>query len=251
MSRKNKKLKVIEIECKFCHSLFETKNINQEFCSRRCMYNWRKSKSHETVTCKNCHEKFERYKNQIDPRNNKKQEYCSIICAQTSKEKRNKLSKRFSGKNNNFSNPNVIEKVIKTKMKRYGKLAINHNIEKTKETNIRKYAVPYAIQLSLGRVSKLQKQYYKKIKKQYSDALLEYYLNDVGINVDIYIPSKKQIIEVYGDFWHMNPLLFKETYENPVTKMTAKDKWKYDDKRIKRLKSAGYNVTIVWESDIK
>lgn len=84
----NKKLEVLEIECKFCHTTFYTKNCNQEFCSRKCMYDWRKENSHETVMCPTCHNFFIRYKNQIDPRNNKKQQYCSIICAQTSEEKR-------------------------------------------------------------------------------------------------------------------------------------------------------------------
>jgi len=33
--------------------------------------------------------------------------------------------------------------------------------------------------------------------------------------------------------------------------MTASDKWKYDEERKKYLENLGYNVTILWESDLK
>ena len=33
--------------------------------------------------------------------------------------------------------------------------------------------------------------------------------------------------------------------------MTAKEKWEFDSNRIRKIEAAGYNVTIVWESDIK
>lgn len=115
--RKNKKLEILEIECKHCHHIFETKNCNQTFCSRRCMYDYRKENSHETVICPTCKKSFERYKNIIDPRTGKPTQHCSIICAQTSEDKRKKLSKRFSGKNNNFARQDVIKKITKTKMK--------------------------------------------------------------------------------------------------------------------------------------
>lgn len=116
---------------------------------------------------------------------------------------------------------------------------------------IERHGIKYGFHMSLGHISKLQHNYYNKIKQEYSDAILEHYLKDIGISVDIYIPSKNQIIEIYGDFWHMNPKLFEDKYQNPVTKMIAKDKWEYDNRRIEALKTAGYKVKIVWENDIK
>lgn len=238
-------------EYKLCQKQFvdKSKKKNQRFCCKKCMYDWRKSLTYETATCLNCKSKFIRTI-RIDKRTGKKQQYCSNNCNLTSKEKRQKLSKKFSGKNNPFARQEVIDKITKIKKEKYGTLAVNFDKDKLKEIILKKYGVPYGFNLSRGKISKLQKQQYQKIKKQYSDALLEHYLKDVEICVDIYIPSQKKVIEIYGDFWHMNPKLFKSNYVNPVTKDKASDKWSLDEKRINKLIKKGYDVQIIWESDI-
>jgi G:T-mismatch repair DNA endonuclease (very short patch repair protein) len=87
--------------------------------------------------------------------------------------------------------------------------------------------------------------------KQYPDASLEKYLKDVHCSVDIYIPSIKKIIECHGDYWHCNPLLYNPDYYNKSLHMTAKEVWERDDKKIKKLKDAGYDVQVVWENSSK
>jgi len=235
------------LKCKFCDKEFKTNNKDREFCSRRCMYDWRKSISHEKRKCLNCGNEFETYKNTT-------QEYCSNYCAATSEEKRKKISEWASSDKNPRKDPKVIQKIINTKMERYGTLNPNPNPnpnpEKMKQTLMERYGVTSGYFVSSSPTSKLQKKYFKEIKKKYKDAELEYFLKDVKISVDIYIPSLNKIIEIYGDFWHMNPELYKESAMNPVSKRTAKDIWVYDKKRIKQLKKAGYDVQIVWESEI-
>lgn len=79
-------------------------------------------------------------------------------------------------------------------------------------------------------------------------------VNNVGIdkwNVDVLLKEKRLIIEFFGDFWHMNPNIFEENYVNPITKMSAKTKRAIDNVKIEHLRSIGYNVIIVWESDWK
>ena len=77
------------------------------------------------------------------------------------------------------------------------------------------------------------------------------YLQNLGVIVDFIQDNK--IIEFYGDYWHCNPKQkrFVESYYHPYLKMTAKEKWEFDENRINKLKNSGYDVKIVWESDYK
>ena len=67
---------------------------------------------------------------------------------------------------------------------------------------------------------------------------------------DICVPELKKIIEFNGDFWHMNPKIYHEDFINPVTKISAKEKWKLDDYKNDVAKKHGYEVLIIWESEL-
>jgi G:T-mismatch repair DNA endonuclease (very short patch repair protein) len=82
---------------------------------------------------------------------------------------------------------------------------------------------------------------------------LKGYDNNIQIsyyNVDFVNQITKHIIEVYGDYWHCNPKTYPDDYIHPYSKMTAKERRKLDEERVKYLESLEYSVTIVWESDL-
>jgi G:T-mismatch repair DNA endonuclease (very short patch repair protein) len=68
---------------------------------------------------------------------------------------------------------------------------------------------------------------------------------------DICEPIAKKIIEINGDFWHMNPLKYDKDFINPSTKLKASQKWELDRIKVEAAKSAGYEVLIIWESEYK
>jgi G:T-mismatch repair DNA endonuclease (very short patch repair protein) len=70
-----------------------------------------------------------------------------------------------------------------------------------------------------------------------------------NFNVDILVGNK--IIECYGDYWHCNPLIYNSEYFNKGLKMTSKVKWEKDNKRVNFLKNKGFDILILWESEIK
>ncbi len=77
---------------------------------------------------------------------------------------------------------------------------------------------------------------------------------NVGIsryNCDIVFSSIPFIVEYFGDFWHCNPSKWNAHQLNPRIKMTAGERWELDMCKIEDLKSLGYRVLIVWESDWK
>ncbi len=67
--------------------------------------------------------------------------------------------------------------------------------------------------------------------------------------LDIYIPSKHLAIEFNGDYWHMNPRLYNESYYNSQSHCIAKDKWEYDRLKKEECESLGIKLIVVWEYD--
>lgn len=65
---------------------------------------------------------------------------------------------------------------------------------------------------------------------------------------DFFIPKTKTIIEVNGDFWHGNPLIYgeglKPLYDSQIDRI-EKDKMKKAD-----FIKYGFNYYIIWENDI-
>lgn len=68
---------------------------------------------------------------------------------------------------------------------------------------------------------------------------------------DVFIPSLNLIIEYNGDYWHCNPKKYDPDYFNQKKQKTAKELWEYDKNKIDLIKEKGYNLEIVWESDLK
>lgn len=69
--------------------------------------------------------------------------------------------------------------------------------------------------------------------------------------VDLYDETTNKVIEFYGDFWHANPLIYKE---NDVVRngLTAKEIWNHDKMRISLLKEKfNLDIRTVWEYDSK
>jgi G:T-mismatch repair DNA endonuclease (very short patch repair protein) len=67
-------------------------------------------------------------------------------------------------------------------------------------------------------------------------------------NFDI-IFKNKTILEIQGDFWHGNPLLYKEN-DILLKGLTVKKVWEKDKKKREKLEKNGYKIVYLWESDI-
>jgi G:T-mismatch repair DNA endonuclease (very short patch repair protein) len=68
---------------------------------------------------------------------------------------------------------------------------------------------------------------------------------------DLYLPKFNLIIEVNGNYWHANPEFFKADDFIGQKKAQAHEIWERDKQKINDLKQMGYNVAVVWESQIK
>lgn len=83
----------------------------------------------------------------------------------------------------------------------------------------------------------------KKILKCESQIQLGKYRFDLGFI------KYKSLIEFNGDYWHMNPEIYKANYFHKKMGIIAKEKWNKDKKRVEYAESLGYKVLTIWEKD--
>jgi G:T-mismatch repair DNA endonuclease (very short patch repair protein) len=64
---------------------------------------------------------------------------------------------------------------------------------------------------------------------------------------DVFIPERKLVIEVQGDYWHGNPRFYSEETMNK----TQRVHFERDKKKREAYNKAGLKLIELWESDIK
>jgi len=87
------------------------------------------------------------------------------------------------------------------------------------------------------------------IKEEYRQFRIN--LNKRLFKVDGYDPKTKTVYEFYGDFWHGNLEKYNINDINPVNNKTFGELYKKTMEREEYLKSLGYKVISIWESEYK
>lgn len=174
----------------------------------------------------------------------------------------NILRKEYWMERHDYTEQNAIEKVSDIQRERNKKS--KKFLGKTRDAKQRK-------QISISMSKMIQKvgkeewvSHFGDFTKYYRSKgeieLYEYVKNNIdenaecnvfinGYNVDIKYGNN--IIEYFGDYWHCNPEKYDEKYYHKILKMSAKDVWEKDKKRIEILRQNGYDVNIIWENDWK
>jgi len=237
-----------------CDSL-DIKEVNGKFTTTRICPNCKDTititTKHPTVTCRNYFSSIN--KKQLCKKCSLKQQtgegnpFYGKTHTQDSKEKISKSRKgKGVGNSNSMSNPKWRKKASKNLKKKWDSGEMEHARKimsnKLKETR------------RLGKIksiirSKKEKDIINEIKKL-GYTVKHSYRVDTKI-CDIFIPKINLIIEYNGDYWHCNPKKYKPEYYHQVKKKTAKELWEYDKNKIDLIKGYGYNLEIVWESDLR
>jgi hypothetical protein len=100
--------------------------------------------------------------------------------------------------------------------------------------------------------SKLEKRTFDVISELYPDTIHSHRITSNGKTYvfDIYIPSLSLLIEVNGDYWHMNPAKYSADYVDSSRNTTAQGIWDADARKREAGKTAGFRVITLWESDL-
>lgn len=142
--------------------------------------------------------------------------------------KRSAKSSKFLNKNHTKESKRKISETVKTTIREIG---------------IDKWHGHFG---EIGSISKIELSCFNILKENVcgeleSNKFIDYYY------VDMIVGNK--IIEFFGDYWHCNPHKYSKDYINTSIGKTANEIWKSDMIRINSLKSKGYGVLIVWESE--
>lgn len=166
------------------------------------------------------------------------------------------------------TNGNLIKaKKLQSDRQRFDKQKFIQNYGKTNGENRYKEYIKRKLSGFSGRSSleiKLFQDIYSKIKNKYkniywNDKSYMFFTNKkfrilTGNKViipDFYIDDIDLVIELYGDFWHMNPNKYKKYDINSVTEKSAEETWKYDELKSKCIKTQyKKKLIIVWEENL-
>ena len=100
--------------------------------------------------------------------------------------------------------------------------------------------------------SRPQKPYSRTEREFSSQLVTEDHMNVYVTNYaipDICVGNK--IIDFFGDYYHCNPKKYDAELYNQRARKYAREIWKHDRERNRRLRKDGYGVKIVWESEYK
>jgi hypothetical protein len=143
------------------------------------------------------------------------------------------------GITNVFQRKEVIQKIKKTLLSKYGTELWRHNLLMRGKNSISKLNL---LIYSILKDNNIQFE----VELKLDNPIGLYYAYDVLI-----IPNK--IIEINGDYWHGNPSLYKPDdiiLKGSSKEMLVKDKWAYDKIKLDVAENAGYKTLVVWESEL-
>jgi G:T-mismatch repair DNA endonuclease (very short patch repair protein) len=219
--------------CPICNKTIETKSKDRVIACRNHF-----NKINESRDCKTC--SLEKQIGKGNPFYGKKH----------NKKTKNQISKSRKGKgvgeNNSMANLEVRKKLAKTLRKKWdnGEMEFLREIfSKTMKETRRLGKIKSVIR------SKKEKEIIEEIKNLGYEVKHSHRI-DTKI-CDVFIPKLNLIIEYNGDYWHCNPNKYNSDYYHQVKKKTAKELWEYDKNKIDLILKNGYNLEVVWESDLK
>lgn len=157
-------------------------------------------------------------------------------------EKRNKTVLEKYGVNNVFQNDSIKDIIKKTMIDRYG-VENPINIPGMKFNNGNRSKIHVKVEELLNELN---------ISYKSEDTRNLFEKDGYSPRPDIVIDSLKIVIEINGDYWHGNPMLYKSN--DIICKwggnVEVKDIWEHDKKRKEQVESFGYRVIVLWESFI-
>jgi G:T-mismatch repair DNA endonuclease (very short patch repair protein) len=224
---------VVERICPTCKKTILTKSKNKTIACRNHF-----NKIEKNMKCKKCS-----LESQIGTGN---PFYGKNHTKKTKKEISKSRKGKGMGQNNSMSNPIHRRKVGEILRKKWSNGSMEHvrkiMSDKLKET--RRLG-----KIKSGITSKKEKEISSLLKKKGLKVITSYRIDSKVC--DIFLPDLNLIIEYFGDYWHCNPLKYDANYFNQKKNMTAKEIWNYDKSKIDLIKNNGYNLEVIWESELK
>jgi very-short-patch-repair endonuclease len=160
---------------------------------------------------------------------------------------------------NNLENKEYVESIKKENKEKYLKFLDNLSEEELKIYNKKK--IQWWYDLTDEQKSELFSKRTRKfsgLETKISEALSLLNISHTrqkfikNKSFDIHLMNTKILLEINGDYWHANPLMYdkKDKIKYPGKIVTAKDVWEYDLLKKQIAENEGYTVIYIWESEM-
>lgn len=234
----------IECVCECCSKTYDvvpSRKNKTRFCSKECQLQFLNQNKHSIkVSCDYCGKEIIKFPSKIHEHN-----FCNLQClGKWNGERTSQKVKKYCticGKEYLTSHP-LAEKSVVCSRK-------CHNIWYSEIYS----KTPEAIEKKLKWLSNM-KNTDTKPEVMVKEYLLKNKINFIhqypilNYIADFYLPDTNLIIEVFGDYWHSNPLFYGNN-KKPLGKIQLKIKNR-DKKKIYDYKGNNINYIILWENDI-
>lgn len=243
------------INCENCgKEIYQTKTqynrAKHHFCGNKCQKEFQHKQLYENRKCQVCNSLFEASKKS-------KQIFCSTKCQNVwQKTNTGEDNVRFKGSvcNCDWCNKKIV--IGKSNMERFSHHFCSNECRQGWYSNVYSQADEWKEESRIRATKILEKRKIDTNTKpqiiinNLLDTLHIKYTNEKNVkyySLDNYLDDNNLAIEVMGDFWHTNPLIYTEFPTRKIqTKRIPKDKAKHTYVK----KYCGYEILYLWESDI-
>lgn len=168
----------------------------------------------------------------------------------TDSEYREKMSEQMRGDKNIARRKEIAEKLANTQRQRFAKMSVSEKrqiISKARKTFVES-------------LKGKEKPRDSEIERRVRNALVtlgevfDHNKRMLGYNFDIVLEGIMAIVEINGDYHHANPNKYNDEtvmFRNGCKVVTAKQIRERDERKYRKARENGYDVYIVWESDIR
>ena len=240
----------ITVSCDYCkkdYEIYPNKIDSSKYCSKECMGLAKTRDATVILVCQYCGKDFDETRGQINFFGETK--YCSSECRNLGSQKRATLY------------CSICQKEYWVPQSRSEK-SVCCSTECLAKWNSQVYSQRPEVKLRL-RKQGLKSQLNAKTSYTLPELIVYSYLEENNIAfipqyvvgeilvVDFFLPDYNCVLEVYGDYWHANPLKYGESPKIPLSEMQIRNKQK-DIRRYKVLtKKYDYYFYSLWETNIK
>ena len=163
-------------------------------------------------------------------------------------ESNKKISKNRKGKacgeDNAMSNPIHRQSVSEALKEKYKSGDLDSLKEKQRETMTKSFIEG---KLKTTPISNAEKEIKKTLEKM--GFLIEAQFLIGKLKYDLLLKQHNVIIEYNGDYWHCNPIKYKDNYLNKKKNKFAYELWEYDKQKKELAEKNGYKLFTIWETD--
>lgn len=102
-----------------------------------------------------------------------------------------------------------------------------------------------------GRNTEAERIVFRYLRQENVHFRKHYTSKELGMNLDVALPSKRRAVLIDGDFWHGKNYTARKEKLSKFWRNKIEENMERDRRQEKKLEDAGWKILRIWESNIK